>query len=446
MILLKVLSLLLLPFLIYPIRKITRRSDINFFDLMIIFHCLYFVIIPLTLDEEIITKKLGTIDNTVVIFIFSFLLILFSLFTICSLRIKKNSLSLLNITRHIKKFPEIETHFIFKLILLVIPVLSLIIYVPAVSYLSFFNEYNLIDRVSNYEESVWIRLLGNAFYISLYITILLFFQNLQRGKKNILNLLTIVLCIINFLLLPRRLLLTIVLLFLLFLYSLMRKHINKRLIFNFLIVIIFIALVYFPFYNTIRFSENINFSPSNPIKSITQLYDYGKSNINRSKQIKEQSNRSLNLYSALYFLIKYDQTPSFGRLTYLAIDHAIPEFINPNKGLGSEPILEKRTRQNMDIADSVILLSAGDFSILGPLYSILIFYFIYFVALLICRIFNFFFHLSTITSLWCVIFLFTQCFNIEVKLDAILANFISIMPILIILSLFQKFNLISLKR
>ncbi len=443
MILIKFLSILLLFFLIYPAKKLIKKEEFNFFDMLIAFHSLYFVIIPLSVGKLAFSEMIGEIDNKVVLFLFVFFVLLFFFLTLASIGISSKNKSILNTSMFFKTYPDIKINLPFKILLVIVPLLALKYYVPAISYISFLSEYNMANQDVNYEQSSLIILLGNCFYFSMYISFLLFFQGIKQHRKDIWIILSLLISVVNLMMLPRRLLVTFIFIAAILFYSILRQYITKKTVTSFAVVLFFIGVVYFPFYNTIRFAGSINFDPSAPLETIKTVYNYGVSNFDSKKQKQAQNSRSLGLYSAAYALAKYQQHPFYGKLTYLAFDHATPKIINPHKGLGTAPVLEQQTKKNIDISDSVLLLALGDFSLLGSLYTVLLFYLVFCILSVTIKLFNTFMGKSII-AVWCAMFLFRISFNIETKFDGILASIIGIIPIFFIAIVLHKLKFIQL--
>ena len=157
--------------------------------------------------------------------------------------------------------------------------------------------------------------------------------------------------------------------------------------------------------------------------------------------------RALNLYYALYRIIKYDKTPSNGKLLIAAIDHALPKFVNPNKGSGTEIILQKKMFSKKDQADSILILAYGEFGLLiGAFYSFLLFILIIFIYVLFEKI-NFIFNKdASIIAFLQVVYLISFSWNVEGKLDAYFASFVHLAILSIILMLLVRFNIIEYKK
>ncbi|MUH35595.1 hypothetical protein D9O36_07070 [Zobellia amurskyensis] len=445
MILIKILSLILISPSLYVGNKLMKKKDVNFFDLLIIFNTLYFVIIPLKSNESVY-NSIGNISPNTSIFVFFYLLFFFSALIISSKLVKNHTDSPINVTYYLKKYPNLEASLVLKLILIILPIFSLTYYVPHMSTIAAFEEIREAGTKVSYEQSSMVKFFGTIFKLGLIVPVVIFFQNLRDKKVDLLIICSLVFFLINFLILPRRELLEFFLFGGVVLYSINRELINKKLLLYTLCLASFIYLVYFPFYNVIR-RTSVSFDKSAPISSIKKIYDYGLNTYSEGNERASEltDNRAIGLYRALYWLAENDTDNkiSWGAITLSAIDHATPKVINPSKGLGSEHLLEKRMQTSKDSADSVLLLSLADYSMLGSIFTVLIYFLIFQLWYWISRTSDLLWG-QTITSLYVVYFLFSVSFSIEQKLDGILANTVAYVLVVSLIVLIHKFNLLQI--
>ncbi|MBA6315440.1 hypothetical protein [Cellulophaga baltica] len=445
MVLIKILSLLLLLPSLYSIRKLIEKKELNFFDFLLLFSSLYFAIIPLKSNQEVF-DSIGLITRDNSLFVFYYLLFYFLLLAFLSTQIKENNKTAINITQFLKNYPDINASLILKILLIVLPIFSITYYVPQMSIISAFSEIRDANSDASYEQSSMVKYFGTIFKLGLIITLKLFFQKKQGKKVDVLILTSLLLFLVNLVMLPRRELLVFCLFGALLFYSSKRDAINKKFIIIIACFGIFLYTVYFPFYNIIRFSP-VQFDLKNPTESISEIYNFGISSYDNSKEGASEltDTRAIGLYRAVYWLAKYDTNEdiSWGGITLAAIDHAIPKAINPGKGLGSETILEKRMHAPNDSADSILLLALADYSIFGNLYTILLYILIYYLLLVIARKSETLFG-QNIISYYLIFFIFRLTFDVEQKLDAILANIVSFILVIILIVAIQKLNIISL--
>ena len=439
MLLIKYLSLILLLPSFFVGRKLIRKEDLNFFDLIIIFNTLYFVVIPLK-SSEAVFKAIGKITSSTTIFVFLYILFFFIGCIIASNLIGKHENSPINITYYLKRFPKLKANLALKIALVILPIFSITYYIPHMSLIAAFEGIQEANRNISYEQSSMIQFFGTIFRLGLVISTVLFVQNIDEKKYDVLTVISMLLFLVNFLMLSRRELLETLLFVGIVIYSFNRALINKKLISYAIILGAFLYFVYFPFYNIIRRTP-VEFKIQSPIASIQKIYDYGIDNFGNSSESASELTDS----RAIYWLAINDSERdiTWGGITLLAIDHAIPKAINPNKGLGSEKVLEKRQHTNKDSADSILLIALADFSILGSVISVLIYFLIYKLWFFISKGSEFFFG-KTMVSLYVVYFLFNLAFGTEKRLDAILADTVAYCLAIALITLVHKINLLKI--
>ncbi|MDO6519615.1 hypothetical protein [Zobellia uliginosa] len=445
MVLIKILSLILIFPSLFVGNKLLKKKDVNFFDLLIIFNTLYFVIIPLKSNQAVF-QQIGNISTSTTILVFFYLFFFFCTLFIASKLTSDYKDSPINITRFLKNYPNLDVSHTLKLGLIILPLFSLTYYVPHMSTIAAFEEIRDAGTRISYEQSSMIKFFGTIFKLGLIVPMVLFFQNLKTKKIDILITASLLLFLVNFLILPRRELLEFFLFAGLILYSTNRSLINKRLMLYAICLGSFMYFVYFPFYNVIR-RTTVEFDMNSPISSIKNIYNYGIDTFSEKneKATELTDSRAIGLYRALYWLADNDADDkiSWGEITLSAVDHAIPKAINPKKGLGSEHLLEKRMNTPNDSADSILLLALADYSMLGALFTVLIYYFIYLIWYWVYRGSEILGG-KTITSLYVVHFLFSISFSIEQKLDGILANTVAYILVVALIILIHKLNLIRI--
>lgn len=235
------------------------------------------------------------------------------------------------------------------------------------------------------------------------------------------------------------------LLSLIIVYSVKRNFFTKKRITYFIVILFILLKVYFPFYNVMR-RTSIQIETDNFITSLLHIIEDTNSRFqsNKEKAAELSESRALNLYYGLYRIIKCDKTPSNGKLFVAAVDHAIPKFINPNKGAGTSLILENKMQCKNDQADSILLLGYGDFGLyLGAFYSFLLFLLIIIVYNILnvinCRVSN---HGSTIDILLVVNLIFLS-WNVESSLDGYFSSFVQLIIMSIILLQLNRINIIG---
>ena len=447
MILIKTLSFFLLLPCLHVVMKLIKKKEINFFDLILIFTTLYFAFIPLKSNQSVF-DSIGRINDDTSIIVFLYLLFFFLTLLICSHFLEKKINTPINLTFFLKHFPTIKSNLWLNMILIFIPVFSLYYYIPQMSLISSFSEIQKDGVDMSYEASSMVKFFSSIFSVSLILSLLILFQNINKRKFEISNLISVILFLINLLLLSRRQLILYFLFAAILFYSFNRELINKKFLIYLTGFGLFIYFVYFPFYNIIRRTP-VEFQFDSPITSLIAIYEYGiDSYTDASGDASELTEeREIGLYRAVYWLAQNDTENdiSWGKVTLAAIDHAIPKIINPGKGLGSEVILQNRMNTANDSADSVLLLAFADFSILGSVLAVLIYYVVYRMWLLISNGFRFFFD-ESIVSYYFAFFLFKMSFSIEQKLDGILADTVAYFLVCILIISAHKGKLIRMEK
>ncbi|AYN66657.1 hypothetical protein D1013_04300 [Euzebyella marina] len=446
MILIKALSFILLFPSFFVVKKVIRKEDLNFFDLLVLFSTLFFVVIPLKSDEKVF-NAIGILTTETSIYVFFYLLFFLIGSLIASSLIVPDNNSPINITYFIKKYPKIKISVFFKVLLILLPVVSLVYYIPQTSFITAFDTIQNESSKATYEQSSLIKFFSTIFRFGVIIPILLLCQNLKNKKIDILLLISLSLFLINFLMLSRRDLLEFFLFGFVVFYSINRQVINRKFISYSLIFGALIYFIYFPFYNVIR-TTSVEFKIEEPFTSVQKIYEYGIDNYSKTSNSASDltDTRAINLYRAIYWIARNDSDRdiTWGGITLSAIDHAIPKFINPGKGLGSEIVLQDRQHISYDSADSFLLLALADYSTLGALITIFFYLFIYKLWKFITAVNKFIFG-NSIVALYVVYSLFSLSFSIETKLDAILADTVAFLIMVVIIDVIHSTNFITIK-
>ena len=146
MLFLKLLSFIASLFAIYPLLKFARKDEINIFDLIILFHTIFYCLVPVVSDYSAFLwlKDFNFEDNIIFrIFIYYiltiFLILKIDLFWSNHYKYKKN---IINITYYIKSFPQIEVSWAFIGILVINLLISWLWYLPQASYFESFSEFS----------------------------------------------------------------------------------------------------------------------------------------------------------------------------------------------------------------------------------------------------------------------------------------------------------------
>lgn len=447
---LKLLSAVASLFAIYPILKFIRKDEVNIFDFIILFHTIFFCFIPLFSDCSAFQWLKGfSFDDNIQLRIFIFYIIFINLLLIVNVfwtKHYKYRRSILNISYYLKALPQIEVSWLFLGLLAVNLIISWLWYLPQASYFETFDEFSQLQGFAL--KSPLFLLYGAIFTLCFSFCLMLFLKgDLIKKKHNILIFLLLGFALLLFFL-PRRIMLFYLILSLIFIYSVKRSFFTKKKVVGIVVILFIILKIYFPFYNVMR-RTNVQIESNNFISSLIHVIEDTNNRFDSTKEDAAETSegRALNLYYALYRIIKYDKTPSNGRLLIAAIDYAIPKYINPNKGAGSSVLLEKKMQIETDQADSVLLLAYGDFGlIVGAFYAFLLSLLIIFMYVLLDRVSFMFFKINSTIGILLLVYLISFAWNVEAALDGSFASFVHLIIVSIILVLLNKFNIIGYKK
>lgn len=442
MILLKFCALLSMLSVVYPLRKIIRRKELNFFDFILLFHCLYFCVIPLTASDADFKFYSGWIldDSSILSLFLVYNLFAYSIL-FCDYHWTKKwgrTNNVINITYCLRHTSVSFSKWMYYILAGVI-LYSVIFYLPQVSIAVHFED----AQVQNYNESSLTMIWGGIYMLSFGIVILKYYLDKKNNVKNKIILFYLISFILISFFLPRRIFLQYVLEFALIFYSINRMLITKKIILVLAGGVMFLYLIYMPFYNQMRWNT-VDFDSSNPIESLIEIVDSGlnDSNISKKKAQEDTSGRKLGLYYALYQVIENDDRPSLGSLTYLAIDIAIPSILNPGKGMGTELVMEKKAMLQTDCADSMIFLAYGEFAILGSFYTT----FLYILVAFFYSWYDSFFGQMRkigLASFYSILILFFLSWNVESKLDGAFAGIFQSLILIFLLYCLEKLNIVN---
>lgn len=349
-----------------PIVRIVNKKELNMFDFIILFSTLHFCISPIKEGCHAFFTDDGIFNIFIFYFCYIYLILLVDIYYHQKHEYKN---VIINTTRYLKGFTYLEFKMGGKILVGLSIFVMLTYYLPRATLVAAAKEIGAVS----YEESSLTMALGSIIKIVGFLLFLDFSYRLKSGTKNKFNTICLIIYLSILVFFPRREFLGALLQLVLSLYSVHRSFFTLKKVSILGCVAAFIWLVYFPFYNVMRWNP-ISFDSKHPIESLYSIVEYGISNysIDAKEQLESSQERSLGLYNAVYLLAKKNITPQTGKLTLLEIDVSIPKILNPNKGNGSEITLEKMTSANVDIADSFMLLSYGEFGTLGGIYCCLL--------------------------------------------------------------------------
>lgn len=415
-----------------PIVRIVNKKELNMFDFIILFSTLHFCISPIKEGSHAFFTDDGVFNIFIFYFCYIYLILLVDIYYHQKHEYKN---VIINTTRYLKGFTYLEFKMGGKILVGLSIFVMLTYYLPRATLVAAAKEIGAVS----YEESSLTMALGSIIKIVGFLLFLDFSYRLKSGTKNKFNTICLIIYLSILVFFPRREFLGALLQLVLSLYSVHRSFFTLKKVSILGCVAAFIWLVYFPFYNVMRWNP-ISFDSKHPIESLYSIVEYGISNysIEAKEQLESSQERSLGLYNAVYLLAKKNITPQTGKLTLLEIDVSIPKILNPNKGNGSEITLEKMTSANVDIADSFMLLSYGEFGTLGGIYCCLLYAFFIFLYSKYAQFYRIYLK-SNIISIFILFTMIDNLWNVEGKVSTYLAWFFgSIFTIFIILLLEKK--------
>ena len=438
MFVLYIIFLTLLSPILYPLYKLYKKEDINIFDVLIIFISVFFIIIPLSQLEVLVRTH----------FEFSKFAVFYSIFITPIIfinywwtRERNNFKSILNLTKFIRQFRELKLSKIYYIFLIIIFVYAVTFYIPRATIIVKLEN----SGVKTYQDSAAMMAFGNFFFL---IGILLTFSFNFMIKTKIRDIKVIIFFSIYFILLiffPRRTFVYFLLQFVLIFYSINRNLINKKFLTIAVVSAIGVYVIYFPFYNMMR-NNSVTFNATNPIESLQKVFDEGIENSrnNSDDELKKQEDRSLGLIVALDRIMKNNQSSSYGGITKQAILWSTPSFfVNKKNELTSEKILELKSGTLNDQADSIFLLSYGDFGLFGGIYSVILYVFIFILYHYYAQFFNNSFNLN-IVPIFILFSLFSLMWNVEGKLESALSWFFNSVFVIVTVFIFERVKIIAL--
>lgn len=446
MILLKILLLFCCFPLLYVLRKLVRKENINVFDLLLLWHVFYFCIIPIKSDIEtfqiLFSAKFETATTLEYVGIIAGFV--YTLLFIDYRWTKTNDARnhIFNVSIYLRNLAPIRSSKTLLMLLVLNLIISFIWYIPSVSYVSVFAEETegVVSKAAVFYSSIY--------RICITIILIIFIQKWLKDKKIEKFMLILLVCYaFSLILLPRRILTNYILFIIFLIYSYVPQAFNlKRVVFS-SIVLLFIFEVYFPFYNVMRFT-NVATNSSNPIENTLNLLDATISNYEEGKKKAAQmtEGRTLGLFNALYRLAENDNSPSCGQLFIESIGYATPSFLNKYKGEGTQILLERKAHSAVDQADSFLLMGYGDFGfLLGGPYAVFVYYIILFIYKVLSQISNCFLYRGNFVNGYICSMLFLFSYNLESDFEGLLAGILSFVPIQIVLILLCKYKIIAIK-
>lgn len=414
-----------------PIRKLYKREDIQVFDFLCILWTLYYVFIPIMEQEYIYPEAKAIFETQLFYFLFIYCLLGVSILWD---KYQGERVSIINITYYIGWIKKLEISKIGYLILIVSMLVTLLFYLPHVSVALRDTSENELSYSESSFYIAWtpvIVFVGSILSLNLNL-------NIRDGKTNLISIVLFVSFLLMCFFLRRRPMLFQLVIFSLFFYALNRRLISKKLMLYVTPVLLFVFYVLFPFFNIIRVNS-LRYDDRRPISSVVDIITYGMDNWSymKEKARSDTDSRFVNLFDAVYSLADVNPPMELGSLTVSEVDLALPSVINSNKGKGSQGKLERMTKKNTDIADSVLLLSYGEFHVMGGGYAVLLYLMVFFLLSKYEQLFRNRMKLYLVAYFVCL-HIIEVTWNCECTYGGYLSWFFASVFLLIIIALMEK--------
>lgn len=426
--------------IIYPIIQLFKLKDLNLWDFLLFFSCIFFSLIPA------IYSNLGKFAPGIVVNVSYIIFIFHSLLLLIDFNFRKKhdkEFRILNICYFLRHIHQLRLSIHGKFLVAVGLAVIIVFYLPRMSIAVRMGES---ASKTTYTISSVAMALNSILSIIGVILTLASLSNLKRFKKDKILIILVIVYLGIMIFMPRRIMVFSLIQFAVVYYALYRKKISKKIISYVLVLFFGIYFVYFPFYNVIR-TNNVSFNPRHPIESLTAIINYGVNNFsNRHLEASQSTDeRTLGLYQALYNLFNNCTNWGNGSLTIAAIDGAIPRVFNPNKGNGTEQILENMSKSYTDQADSILLEACGDFSSWGALYAVVLFLILFWLyekySYLYFKLFK-----SYLVPTFIMFEMLSITWNIEGNLGGRIAFFFSSIFTILLLLLLERYKVVVITR
>lgn len=423
--------------ILYPLYQLLKKRDLNLWDFLLLFSSFFFAILPAFYGHLMNFKEEVVSEVFVVLFLFFMAVLGIDVYY---RQQHGTEYRILNICYFLRRFKAVRIGLWGKSFIALGLFVAIVYYLPRMSIAV---RMSAGQRMSYTESSIAMALGPIVSVIGAILTLASLIDLKRLRKDKFLLALDVVYLGLMFFM-PRRTLILAILQILIVYYSIHRETINKRFLSSIAVIFIVLYLLYFPFYNVIRWNT-VSFNPRHPIQSLTAIVDYGIRHYGYEKNEATQSTdeRTLGLYVALYNLFDNRKDWQYGELTLASIDVSIPRLLNPNKGRGTEEKLEKMTGTYMDQADSIMLAACGDFGIMGSLYAALLYILVMWLyekySYLFFKLFK-----SYLVPLFIAFELLSMTWNIEGKLDNYFSFFFGSALTVVLLLLLEKYKAISI--
>ncbi len=427
---------------LYVIQKIRSKKDVNAFDLLIVFHCLYFAALPLIGDEKDFSygNDVFSLQTTITSMLF------FNLFTaiiVCVdlwwTRNKSNKKSILNVSQYLRNLYDSFSYnrriiYLFYCLLAILSVWN---------YVSGEFMYQMADVAVKYNDPKMMLFGELVASLRIPMSALLSLTLLKKERLTALSIFdwaAIVFFCFYILAISRTWQVEIFLTFLLCLYSVRRNKFNKVLYVKIGVAVLFLYFVIFPFKSFYRMAKGDARAEGRFSYSLLEFEAISDA-MEKDYEIDEIDNkegRQLYLYCIYAKCVSVAPPMQLGSLTAKSISYCLPSaFFAWKSTTGSQQAIEKLSTVNDDVADSAILHALVEFWYLCPVVTTLIFLSILFIWDVYHRLVNWKIH-DILVSLLFFNHIIVYSVRIETGVDLYLSTLIHSVLLLIIYWLIIK--------
>lgn len=443
-----ILLLGVLP-LVYTTLKLSKLRDVNVFDLLQAFTCLYYVAIPLKVLywdlPELKSQYIHDLITPLYYDIFSFALVCVNLVWTKQFQFRYSPLNITSYMRYWDKRIVVKDVYVFLFI-----IFYLLLFIPLTNY-SALTEDNYEGNVT-FGYGLGVSFIERCEYVFLCASSPVFFLlnfkylTLQRKRKyKLLSIFSLILGAICFFLGSKTLMTTSFLFVVIYYYSVQRKKITRKFIFNSLVVFVIIIIVIFPMSQSFRMIKQTVVLNKNQHGFVDIMETFININEKDRKLLMENYNqyqeRSLNVYQALHWACTKEFRGD-GKLTLMVYKYAIPQFMGKEN---EENILgDVYLGKGADIGESILTWYIADWGIRGVIVAIIHFIIVFFAWKCYKSVFMKLFHDPKI-ELLLIYFVFSTCIEIEENPAAYFHGFYSqwLITFLVYILVFKVTDLFS---
>lgn len=437
--LIRFLSLLSLLPLFYIYSKVKKRRDLSCLDILVLFYTLFMGLIPLFDDLDDLMAEVKQNDAVQIYVFFVNNVFVWGLVLIDRYILSRKKNSLWNMTSFIRNW---ASHHILSdkilLFLFILVVFQWIIGNIAVQEMTAIGVsgtgIELREAKAEYNTPFMMFLSLGTQVLRMYVifTMTIFFiQSKAKYGRLKHKWAFIFLVILEFLLFmqgARLDLIESVLLLFIILYSLKKNEISNKNIAKYVSLTLLVAIMVFPLITGLRFARKAVIASSQTDLNVLEVLGMGFDMLLNGdvdlEDVDNKGSRAWDFYQSMCLASSSDYEGT-GFLTTIAVLHAVPKAILPDKPEGSQTVVEKATGRNVDMTDSLLLLGVMESRLLAPFWGLLLY-------MIVFSSFSFMYKFlyGILPQSMCVPFVVGQFFwwtnHVEVSFDSWLSSVITL--------------------